>query len=141
MQRWTETGQVRCAGDSSGVRAAARCAVDAYAEAEAPTVSRLHRARSPHGPPSVHTGTAGEVEYPEFLEIMTIQLTRMAQQKVDASAPPAMAAAAAAGNGTTQPDGSGQGAGLNMASVLPFDVVATAYRRKKLMGALEEDDK
>ncbi|KAL4429344.1 hypothetical protein ABPG77_005118 [Micractinium sp. CCAP 211/92] len=84
---------------------------------------------------------SGEVEYPEFLEIMTIQLTKMAQQKVDASAPPARAAAAAAGDGTTQADGSGQGAGLNMASVLPFDVVATAYRRKKLMGALEDDDK
>lgn len=130
-----------CEEDSSAVHDAVRCAADACAEAEAQTVSRLPGALRPKRASQVHTGTAGEVEYPEFLEIMTIQLTRMAQQKVDASAPPAMAAAAAAGNGTSQPDGSGQGAGLNMASVLPFDVVATAYRRKKLMGALEEDDK
>ncbi|KAL4458660.1 hypothetical protein ABPG75_013525 [Micractinium tetrahymenae] len=77
---------------------------------------------------------SGEVEYAEFLEIMTMQLTRLAQQKGEASPPAASGAGAPCG-------GSGPGAGLNMASVLPFDVVATAYRRKKLIGALEEDDK
>lgn len=81
------------------------------------------------------------MEYAEFLEIMTLQLTRMAQQKVDAAPPPASTAAVASGSGDARAGSTGQSAGLNIASVLPFDVVATAYRRKKLMGALEEDDK
>lgn len=82
------------------------------------------------------------MEYAEFLEIMTLQLTRHAQQKGDAPAPPpAGAAGVADDNAAAVPGGGGPGSGLNVASVLPFDVVATAYRRKKLMEALEEDDK
>lgn len=80
----------------------------------------------------------GEVEYAEFVEIMTLQLTRLAEQK-EAAQERRTAAAAAAG-----PGGGGSGAAASdaaIAAALPFDVVATAYRRKKLMGALEEDDK
>ena len=91
---------------------------------------------------------AGEVEYAEFLEIMTIQLAKLAEQKEAAAAgrgtkvPPAAARAAAAeGSGGEGGGGTTTDATATAAAVLPFDLVATAYRRKKLMGALAEDDK
>lgn len=46
------------------------------------------------------------------------------------------------GEGEGGEEGSGEEEGdANIAALLPFDVVATAYRRKKLIGALEEGDK
>ncbi|KAI7841358.1 hypothetical protein COHA_004976 [Chlorella ohadii] len=98
---------------------------------------------------------SGEVEYAEFLEIMTIQLAKLAEQK-EAAATGRAKTAAGSGGGKAPPAqgraGSGDGEGGNgdaaagdasaaAAAVLPFDLVATAYRRKKLMGALAEDDK
>lgn len=97
---------------------------------------------------------AGEVEYAEFLEIMTIQLAKLAEQKEAAAAGQGKAAAASGGKAAMGQSraGSGDGEGADegaaagdataaAAAVLPFDLVATAYRRKKLMGALAEDDK
>lgn len=97
---------------------------------------------------------AGEVEYAEFLEIMTIQLAKLAEQKEAAAAGQGNAAASSGGKAAPGQSraGSGDGEGADegaaagdstaaAAAVLPFDLVATAYRRKKLMGALAEDDK
>lgn len=75
-----------------------------------------------------------QVELGEFLEIMTQQLTRLAEQKEHAEAAATRAEGGEQGGSATATDAA-------IAAVLPFDVVATAYRRKKLMGALEEDDK
>lgn len=90
---------------------------------------------------------AGEVEYAEFLEIMTMQLTRLAEQAEDPTGQKAAAGGKLAGSDGGDGDG-GDGTGEeeeegvdNLAAMLPFDVVATAYRRKKLIGALEEGDK
>jgi hypothetical protein len=96
---------------------------------------------------------SGEVEYAEFLEIMTKQLTRLAEQKEQQEAAAAAAAAAAAQRlqggehegavdaDQQKPEAPSAAAAAAAAASLPFDVVVTAYRRKKLMGALEEDDK
>ena len=105
---------------------------------------------------------SGEVEYPEFLEIMTCTLTKLAQEKeegegsapepaVPAAASPgpaspdtAVAAAGAEGGGGGGADSVGggpTGPGTGSVAGLPFDIVATAYRRKKLMEALDEDNK
>ncbi|PRW60018.1 EF hand [Chlorella sorokiniana] len=102
---------------------------------------------------------SGEVEYAEFLEIMTIQLAKLAEQKEAAAsgrakaapasggkpapgAPPAQGRAGSADGDESQSEGAAAGeATAAAAAVLPFDLAATAYRRKKLMGALAEDDK
>eukprot|EP00887_Chlorella_sp_A99_P006580 scaffold3.g6580.t1 len=117
---------------------------------------------------------SGEVEYPEFLEIMTSTLHRLAQEKEEdeAAAAAALARAAAvpphavrgrgAGSSTggagasatgepdaaggrgseggAEEDKDGGAAAGAAATALPFDVVATAYRRKKLMEALVENN-
>ena len=66
-----------------------------------------------------------------------MQLNRLAAQKEGASAAGAAAADTAAGGSGS----GGGGGGASGAAVLPFDVVATAYRRKKLMEALQQGDK
>lgn len=93
---------------------------------------------------------AGEVEFAEFLEIMTVQLNRMAEQREGS--------AKGGGGGSSRPRAGGEGgsgaaaggegggegaaaAGAPDAASLPFDVVAYAYRRKKLLEALDQDNK
>lgn len=88
-----------------------------------------------------------------------MQLTKLAEQKEAGevaaegatrqhAAVPSSEPAEPAGDGMAASDGgpgnaaggSGDMAAL-AAAVLPFDIVATAYRRKKLMEALAEDNK
>lgn len=78
--------------------------------------------------------SAGEVEYAEFLEIMTVQLNKMAEDKDNKSG---KVEQRTEGEGRTREDN----LGTPNAASLPFDVVATAYRRKKLLDALEKDNK
>lgn len=61
---------------------------------------------------------SGEVDYSEFLQIMTTTLGRNADEKE------------AAGQGASQAD-----------ARLPFSLMATAYRRKRLMEGLVSRDK
>jgi hypothetical protein len=91
--------------------------------------------------PATFFAAAGEVEYAELLEIMTLQLTRLAEQKEQEAAAAARQPAGAAAGQQGSVSGAAAGSGTSSAAVLPFDIVATAYRRKKLIGALEEDDK
>ncbi len=138
--------------DGSGANWAAHCAVFLPAFCLM-TVARLARRSVSH---SSHLPTclAGEVEYAEFLEIMTIQLAKLAEQKEAAAtgraktaassggkAPPAQGRAGSADGEDGSGDAAAGDASAAAAAVLPFDLVATAYRRKKLMGALAEDDK
>ena len=67
-----------------------------------------------------------------------MQLNLLATQKEGASATGAAGAAKTAGGGSGGEVASG---GAAAAAALPFDVLATAYRRKKLLEALQQGDK
>lgn len=94
----------------------------------------------PSHPPCT-PGRAGEVEYAEFLEIMTVQLNRMAEDRDSSSSAASRVGSSGTEGGEAGGEGGGGGVGTPDAAALPFDVVATAYRRKKLLEALDQDNK
>ncbi|KAK9811815.1 hypothetical protein WJX72_010716 [[Myrmecia] bisecta] len=75
---------------------------------------------------------SGEVEYPEFVEIMTNTLNSMAETSADQN----LHASPRHGRAFRNPQ-----AARNAQASLPFEVTATAYRRKKLIEALKEGNK
>lgn len=82
----------------------------------------------------------------EFLEIMTVQLNRMAEERDSGGSGGGNAApreGEAEGGEAAGAAGAGgvAAAGTPDAAALPFDIVATAYRRKKLLEALDQDNK
>lgn len=84
------------------------------------------------------------------MEIMTVQLNRMAEEQRDGGGgscddlPDGSAqdgsGSSSGGEGSHAPEG-GPAGSIPNAAALPFDIVATAYRRKKLLEALDLDDK
>ncbi len=73
---------------------------------------------------------------------MTVQLNKMAEERDQGLSGGSSEEGEADAQTSEGSQAGGEGlAGAPNAAALPFDIVATAYRRKKLLDALDRDDK